>query len=245
LLLLRTVLNSVFSEINSKYSLNEICENITDGSHFSPKTTTEGKPYITVRDIHNDRIDFENCKKISIGAFQELKKSGCSPSYNDVLFSKDGTVGKVVFNDYDFEFVVLSSLAILTPKKDKILPKYLFYYLKSDLFLNQALTSKRGVAIKRIVLRDLRELILNVPSSLHEQSNIVNSIEENLLNTNILLNDITLSIESNNSLFQKILQEAFQGKLINKLNADTSIDILLKNIKKEKEQYLLNQQEII
>ncbi|WP_337084894.1 restriction endonuclease subunit S [Elizabethkingia anophelis] len=247
-LLLKKILNEGLSKINSKfknYSLNEICENITDGSHFSPKTVVEGEPYITVRDIHNDRINFENCKRISIESFQELKKNGCSPRYNDVLFSKDGTVGKVLLNDYKQEFVVLSSLAILTPKKDIVLPKYLYYYLKSDLFLNQALTSKKGVAIKRVVLRDLKELALNIPLSIDEQLNIVDEIEEKLANTNILLDEIKLNIESNNFLYRKILREAFQGKLSKLLNVDTFTDVLIGKINKEKEQYLSNKQIVI
>jgi type I restriction enzyme S subunit len=41
--------------------LEEACDEITDGSHFSPKTTEAGFPYVTVRDIENDQIDFGKC----------------------------------------------------------------------------------------------------------------------------------------------------------------------------------------
>jgi len=29
--------------------LDKVCKEITDGSHFSPKTTNSGYPYVTVR----------------------------------------------------------------------------------------------------------------------------------------------------------------------------------------------------
>ncbi|MCK4957492.1 MAG: hypothetical protein KAS49_07630 [Candidatus Cloacimonetes bacterium] len=47
-------------------ALNDACSKITDGSHKSPKTQLEGKPYVTVKDIDNEGlIDTKYCKKIS------------------------------------------------------------------------------------------------------------------------------------------------------------------------------------
>lgn len=246
-LLLRALLNNSFSNVNTYFDirkLEDLCENITDGSHFSPETTLDGFPYITVKDVKNDRIDFENCKKISEESFLKLKMSGCSPKFNDILFSKDGTVGKVVINDYKSDFVVLSSLAILTPNQNKILPQYLFYYLKSDLFLNQALNSKRGVAIKRIVLRDLKDLIIKIPTNLNTQLDIVTKIEEGFSNINTLIEEIASKIQSNDNLIKKILKDAFQGNLSSRLNTDTSVKILLEEINTEKTEYLVQQHEI-
>ena len=86
--------------------LSDVCERITDGSHFSPKTVDEGFPYITVRDIDKDNINFESCKFVTKEDFSELSKNGCSPKLNDLLFSKDGTVGKVALVSNDVDFVV-------------------------------------------------------------------------------------------------------------------------------------------
>ena len=98
-------------------TLMEVCEQITDGSHFSPKSSGEEEyPYITVRDIDDDVIDFDNCKFISKNDYQSLLKNGCKPNSGDLLFSKDGTVGKVSLVDFNKDFVVLSSLAIIRPK---------------------------------------------------------------------------------------------------------------------------------
>jgi hypothetical protein len=58
--------------------LEEVCKEITDGSHFSPTTTDTGYPYVTVRDIENDQIDFANCKFISAADYNQLLRNGCS-----------------------------------------------------------------------------------------------------------------------------------------------------------------------
>ncbi|MCG8314020.1 MAG: restriction endonuclease subunit S, partial [Pseudomonadales bacterium] len=138
-------------------TFNDVCTNITDGAHASPKTVDEGFPYVTVRDVnHKGQIDLINCKRISENDFLSLKKGNCLPPVDSVLLSKDGTVGKVahVTNDYD-EFVVLSSLAIIAPDKTSLSPEYLKYFLLSPEFQDHAIGSKTGAAIKRIVLRTI------------------------------------------------------------------------------------------
>ncbi len=73
--------------------LGKVCKKITDGSHFSPETQESGYPYVTVKDLSNGFIDLTNAKKIGQDSYRELVKNGCQPKVNDVLFSKDGTVG--------------------------------------------------------------------------------------------------------------------------------------------------------
>ncbi|WP_404319907.1 restriction endonuclease subunit S [Malaciobacter canalis] len=153
-----------------------ICEKITDGTHKSPKTIDIGMPYITVKDISNKgTIDFKNCKFISNNDYETLVKSNCQPQYGDVLFSKDGTVGKVSLIDYEKKFVVLSSLAILRPSKN-ISPYYLKYYLLSPYFFENAIKSKTGAAIKRVVLRTIKNLDIPVPL-FDEQQRIVSKLD--------------------------------------------------------------------
>jgi type I restriction enzyme M protein len=159
--------------------LDTLCYKITDGSHFSPDTVSEGFPYVTVRDVDESKIDLIGCKKIDKKAYLELVKSGCKPELNDVLFSKDGTVGKVALVDFEADFVVLSSLAIIRPNTKLILPAFLSFILQSDYALNQAINLKGGVAIKRVVLKDLKTI--KIPKiSFEVQHIIVNAIEEEL-----------------------------------------------------------------
>jgi type I restriction enzyme S subunit len=98
--------------------LGDVCEKITDGSHFSPVSTEKGKPYVTVRDISwLGKIDLEHSKRISEESYSEVVRNGCKPEKGDLLYSKDGTVGKLALVHNESDFVVLSSLAILTPSK--------------------------------------------------------------------------------------------------------------------------------
>lgn len=157
-------------------SLVDVCFKITDGSHFSPETTDVGFPYITVRDLNDGIIDFVNCKKINDQSYHELVKNGCRPINNDLLFSKDGTVGKTALVKFEKDFVVLSSLAIIRPNLNKILPEYLFIIASSEPFIQSAIDNKTGVAIKRIVLKTLKQIQIPLPP-LSIQEEIVAEIE--------------------------------------------------------------------
>ena len=80
--------------------LGDICKEITDGSHFSPKEDKEGEFFIaTVKDFSEYGFDLTSCKKISKEIFYDLVKTNCVPEKGDVLLSKDGTMG-ILCNSY-------------------------------------------------------------------------------------------------------------------------------------------------
>jgi type I restriction enzyme M protein len=151
---------------------------ITDGSHYSPEIISNGYPYITVKDINKfGEIDFENCKKIAEKDYKDLVKNNCKPNKNDILFSKDGTVGKTSFIDFEENFVVLSSLAIITPDKEYVEPKFLYYTLSSNKFISAAIGGMSGSAIRRIVLKDLKKIKIYIPSIEIQKEKVI-KIEE-------------------------------------------------------------------
>jgi type I restriction enzyme, S subunit len=188
--------------------LEEVCKEITDGSHFSPKTTAAGYPYVTVRDIENDQIDFANCKFISATDYQQLLKNGCRPHQGNVLFSKDGTVGKVALIDYDKDFVVLSSLAIVRPDSERIRPAFLKWMMKSPAFLDEAVGKKTGVAIRRIILRNLKSIPVPVPP-LSEQQRIVGVLDEAFEGIATAKANVEKNLQNARALFESYLQSVF------------------------------------
>lgn len=193
--------------------LGEVCEQITDGSHFSPKSSSDDKyPYITVRDIENDQIDFTNCKFIGENEYQSLLKNGCKPNFGDILFSKDGTVGKVSLVNFERDFVVLSSLAIIRPKKDNIFSPLLKYILKDPAFLEKAIGMKTGVAIKRIILKNLKLIEIYYPKSLPEQQRIVAILDEAFAAIAKAKANAEQNLRNAKELFESYLQSVFENK---------------------------------
>jgi restriction endonuclease S subunit len=196
----------------SQLILKDACELITDGSHFSPTTVDSGLPYITVRDLGETGIDFFNCKFISRESFVELAGNGCQPIKGDVLFSKDGTVGKVALVSDEREFVVLSSLAIVRPNKEVISSEFLKLTMQSPSFLETALGLKTGTALSRIVLRNLKTVSLAVPPPA-EQEKIVAILEEQLTRLDAALASVRVVRKKAARFRRSILKSAFTGTL--------------------------------
>jgi len=73
--------------------------------------------------------------------------------------------------DTDRPFAVLSSLAILRPRRDAVDPKYFGHVLRSPSVLDDALRRKTGSAIRRVILSDLKNVRIPLPS-LSEQRRI-------------------------------------------------------------------------
>ncbi|MDO3377195.1 restriction endonuclease subunit S [Geoalkalibacter halelectricus] len=162
--------------------LSHLCELITDGSHFSPVPQADGEIIANVKDMTEWGINYNSCTRISTAEFDFLCRQNCSPKHNDVLLSKDGTIGRVVVYRDHRKIVLLSSIAILRTN-GKIDPDYLYTILRSDIFNRQLYQLQSGSALKRLVLKDINKLKIPCPT-LPEQRKIarilstVNSVIE-------------------------------------------------------------------
>ncbi len=160
-------------------TLGEICTKITDGSHFSPQPVEQGYYMPSVKDMRSNGFDFSSCKQISKVDYENLVNNGCKPRLNDVLVAKDGSMLKYVFPVIKEEnIVVLSSIAILSPKHELINSKYLSYYLMQQKIKDKTIrefSSKGGVP--RIILKNFKKFIVEYPS-LSEQQRIVDILDK-------------------------------------------------------------------
>jgi len=98
--------------------LGEVCDKITDGTHFSPPSQSSGIPYITAKHIKKEGVDFYSNPTFVSEVHHKEIYSRCSPKRGDVLYIKDGaTTGIAAVNLYEFEFSMLSSLALIKPDR--------------------------------------------------------------------------------------------------------------------------------
>ena len=111
-------------------TLGDVCEKITDGAHNSPKSVEVGKPMASVKDLTRYGVDLSEARLIPQDDFDKLVKQGCQPEVGDVLIAKDGNsaLDTVCTVDEPLDAVMLSSVAILRPDKDKLDSDFLKYY---------------------------------------------------------------------------------------------------------------------
>ncbi len=73
--------------------LSALCEFITDGTHQTPAYVEYGIRFLSSKNIGICEIDFDDTKFITKNAFDELKRTKCSPTPGDILISKNGKIG--------------------------------------------------------------------------------------------------------------------------------------------------------
>lgn len=157
-------------------ALKRFCKLITDGAHVSPETENGVYSFVSTKDIGDNIIDFESCLKTSESSFEYLVKTGCRPYIGDVLFSKDGTIGRTVVVRQDVDFVVASSLIIIRPDDMILNSEYLNYLCISNVVASQVEGFVKGAGLPRLSIQNLLKVIGVFPST-EEQSAIVTFLD--------------------------------------------------------------------
>jgi len=134
--------------------LGDICEQITDGTHDSPKLLDSGVPFIKGKQIKDGVILFENADYISTEDHLEAIKRA-HPQQGDVLFTNIGTVGVTAMVKGNVDFSI-KNVALLRADKNKIYDRYLYYLLKSPQVQNSVKGITSGAAQPFIALDFLR-----------------------------------------------------------------------------------------
>ncbi|OGE96027.1 MAG: hypothetical protein A3E98_03100 [Candidatus Doudnabacteria bacterium RIFCSPHIGHO2_12_FULL_48_11] len=216
--LLQSALNEVFSHTKNQKALSEVSE-------INPKNDTKNLPdnsevsFIPMRYV--DDIDGAVTQK-DVKKLSEVRKGFTNFKNGDVIFAKitpcmeNGKVALVkdLTNGIGFgstEFHVIRS-------KGQVLPELIYYYLRRQVYRDEAEQRMTGSAGQKRVPKDFLEKSMFPVFSLPEQKKIVARLD--LLSTKIHeLQKLQSETEKDlKDLKQSILHKAFAGELL--LNSD-------------------------
>lgn len=189
--------------------LGDVSIKIQDGSHFSPKDQNGNIPYITAKNIKPWGIDLSNVTYVNM-EFHDKIYSRCDPKQGDVIYIKDGvTAGLAKVNPFNFEFSMLSSIALIRPKESIIDPYFIEYFLNHPNVKQRILERKSGAAITRLILKEIKNIKIIVPPYEMQKwfGDFVKSSELNRL-------EQKKSEEIINHFGNSVLSKAFTGDLI-------------------------------
>lgn len=118
--------------------LRYVLDNISDVDHYMPESVHEGIPYVMTGDLEKmvSLINTEECKKISVADYQKLSQKS-KIQIDDVIFARYATIGTVSYVDIDLECIISYSCVVVSPKKDVLSGKHLYYYLQSEAFASE------------------------------------------------------------------------------------------------------------
>lgn len=133
---------------------------------------------------------------------------------DDIVMSVRGAVGKIGLVPDEFSDAQISPNCIrISPTQDRIVPRYLFYFMRSPQC--QTLLSKLSNATTISTIKASLLSQLSVPyTSTAEQNLIVDILESSFSLTSEIERSVQSSLSESESLRKSILKTAFSGKLI-------------------------------
>ncbi|XES77669.1 MAG: restriction endonuclease subunit S [Candidatus Bathyarchaeia archaeon] len=137
---------------------------------------TEGVPLLAVKDIlENGSINFDVTNHLSDFRYEESPE--IQLRNQDVLVTKDGTIGKIGFVENLPTKVTVNSSILVVRSCKAILPKYLFYYFRGPKFQELVRQKTAGTAVPHLFQHDIKKFEIHIPP-FNEQLRIVGKVEE-------------------------------------------------------------------
>ena len=193
-------------------AVKRMCDKITDGAHVSPDTEGGVYDFVSIKDVLETGIDFDGCLKTSPESYDYLVRTGCRPLPGDVLFSKDGTVGRTVIVKGDREFVVASSLIIIRPSREALDANYLSWLCQSFIVLQQVEGFVKGAGLPRLSIKSLLKVFGVFPPA-SEQADISNFLVRETAKLDTLTAEAQRGIDLLKERRSALISAAVTGKI--------------------------------
>lgn len=162
---------------------------------------------VTGTDFLNGFIDWDNCVHVERERYDQDKN--IQLQVDDILVTKDGTIGKVAIVDRILKPTTLNSgVFVIRPLGNSFYPKYLYYILRSGHFADFLSKLTAGSTINHLYQKDFIYYTFPVPPTLEEQR----LIADTLTDTDQLLQNLKTLIAKKKAIKQSAMQELLTGK---------------------------------
>ncbi|QOR36359.1 restriction endonuclease subunit S [Clostridium sp. 'deep sea'] len=186
--------------------LSDVTNRITDGVHQKPNYTQDGIPFISVKNISNGTLVFDDCKYISINSHTKYT-SRCKPERGDILYTKVGArYGVPAIVDNNIEFSIYVSVALLKPKKEYLNSVFLKEMMKTPYVFRQAIKSIKGIGVPDLHLKEIKNFNVIVPAMA-----VQDNYEIQVRRIHLLKEQVQKSLTECRNYYNCILKKAFSG----------------------------------
>ena len=139
--------------------------------------------FLNTGNVTKDGFKFSSTEFVSSERDQLLRKGKLQRG--DVVLTTRGTVGNVAYYDSSIPFDhirINSGMVILRSDNTKILPRYLYLFLRSKLFEDQAIALQSGSAQPQLPIRDIKRVEIKVPPVTEQKAiaHILGSLDDKI-----------------------------------------------------------------
>ncbi len=178
----------------------------------------EGIPLFRSQNVTNDGFLMDDIAFISEEVDESMKGTRVKPG--DVLLNITGaSIGRCFYTSDDFERGnVNQHVCIIRPKKNKVMSRYLYYCIISDMGQQQIDLTQTGANREGLAVEDIKGFSFDIPS-LSRQQRIVDYLDENLARINSRIDVLGKQQDAYVRLKKSIIHQA----VTRGLNPDVSL----------------------
>ena len=166
-----------------------------------------GVAFLTSRNIDSDEVDLSETKYITEDKYKSL--SGAKIQIDDIIFCLRGSVGKCAINRTLSCGTVASSLATIRPKD--IYPKYLLYFLLSNIASTQTTIFMNGTCAANLSAENVGNYYITLPIST-EQKEIADYLDAKCAEIDKLIAKKEQLVKELDSYKKSLIYEVVTGK---------------------------------
>jgi type I restriction enzyme S subunit len=171
----------------------------------------DGPFMLTANDVGYGKIFFETARRTSQEAFDKELTDKSRPKRDDLLVTKDGTLGRVsIFNGE--ASCINQSVALVRLDKEKLLPFFALFCLISPPYQEMMLFDARGTTIKHIYITRLSKMPLAFPEP-REQLKVVEHLKDKIHQVSSIEKKTADAIEKLKEYRSALITNAVTGKI--------------------------------
>jgi len=171
----------------------------------------QGPYLVTGTDFQDGQINWESCYHISEERYNEAPPIQLKE--NDLLITKDGTIGKLaIVKDMPYKSILNSGIFVTRPINDSYITKYMYWLLSSTVFDKYIKYMETGSTIKHLYQETFVNFSFALPP-IKEQIAITNYLDKEIANYESIKNDLVIQIKKLQEYRQSLIYEAVTGKI--------------------------------
>ena len=163
---------------------------------------------VTGTEFKNGFIDWDNCHFVEESRYKQDKN--IQLKIDDVLVTKDGTIGKVAIVDCLNNPATLNSgVFVIRPVDNAFHPRFFYYLLCSNLFNEFLSQLSAGSTINHLYQKDFINFVYQVPKTLEQQIEIANILSD----MDAEIDSISAKLTKTHQLKQGMMHELLTGRI--------------------------------
>jgi len=132
--------------------------------------TADGPWMVTAANVNGGKVQYKTCRHTSQTAYDTLLTNKCRPRINDILLTKDGTLGRLAVVDRP-GICINQSVAVLRIN-ERTSSQFIKLLLESPKYQQKMLDDAGGSTIKHIYITIVDKMLIAAPKDTDEQDRI-------------------------------------------------------------------------